>query len=180
MDKSLRQTYRVHSSGFEQWITLALFADVRNASKLRSDATNGAVSAAMLDPTLLTSPFHVLVAVNKALVQKEQLQTKTKNIYSEIIYNLSQSTNISSAFRKFAIKDASENVLLVILHSSRDGHEVNDVVCAVEGTEVNVNSISSFSDTEAIAKEYQISACESEISGLENSVVTRIVARDII
>lgn len=42
----------------------------------------------------LTSPLHVLAAVNKAVVQKEQLQTKTKNIYSEIIYNLSQSTNV--------------------------------------------------------------------------------------
>ena len=30
--------------------------------------------------------------------------------------------------------------------------KVNDVVCSVDGTEVNVNSISSFSDTEAIAK----------------------------
>ena len=32
---------------------------------------------------------------------------------------------ISSAFKKFGIKDASENVLVVVLHSSRDGHEVS-------------------------------------------------------
>ena len=53
MEKSLRQTYCVQSSGGEQWVTLALFSEVRNASKLRSDATRGAASAAMLDPTLV-------------------------------------------------------------------------------------------------------------------------------
>ena len=35
---------------------------------------------------------------------------------------------ISSAFKKFGIKDASENVLVVVLHSSRDGHEVSKAI----------------------------------------------------
>lgn len=179
MEKPLRRTYRIQSSGGEQWVTLALFSKIRNASKLRSDATNGATLAALLDPTLLTGPFHVLTSVNKSVVQKELQQTKTKNIYSEIIYNLSQSTNISGAFKKFGIKDTSENVLLVMLHSSVEGNEVDDVACKIEGTEVTVDSIASYSDPEAIAKEYQIMACEREISSLEDSVVTRIVARDV-
>ena len=52
-DMSNRQTYRVQSSAGEQYVTLVLFSEVKNAPKLRSDVTNGTISAAMLDPTLV-------------------------------------------------------------------------------------------------------------------------------
>ena len=45
--------------------------------------------------TQLCSEFHVLTAVNKAVMRRADNQMKTKNIYSEIIYNLSPSTNVS-------------------------------------------------------------------------------------
>ena len=42
----------------------------------------------------LLSPFHVLAAVNRAVVNKEQQLMKTRNVYSEIIFSLSPSTNV--------------------------------------------------------------------------------------
>jgi len=36
----------------------------------------------------------VLAAVNKAVVNKEQQLMKTRNVYSEIIFSLSPSTNV--------------------------------------------------------------------------------------
>lgn len=44
----------------------------------------------------LASSFHVLCAVNKAAVACEQNQMKTRTIFSEIIYCLSPSSNVSS------------------------------------------------------------------------------------
>ena len=43
----------------------------------------------------LVSPFHVLAGVNRAVVNKEQQLMKTRNVYSEIIFSLSPSTNVS-------------------------------------------------------------------------------------
>jgi len=41
------------------------------------------------------SPFHVVAAVNRAAVGREQQLMKTRNIFSEIIFNLSPSNNVS-------------------------------------------------------------------------------------
>ena len=43
----------------------------------------------------IASPFHVLCAVYKAVNASEQGQMKTRNIFSEIIFSLSPSTNVS-------------------------------------------------------------------------------------
>ena len=37
------------------WVSLALFTDVSNAGKLRSDATSGDVKATLLDTTLVSA-----------------------------------------------------------------------------------------------------------------------------
>ena len=39
----------------DRWVTLALFTDVSNAGKLRSEATSGGIMAALLDPTLVSA-----------------------------------------------------------------------------------------------------------------------------
>ena len=108
----------------ERFATLALVRNVTKCAHLRNQASAGLVNAALLNPTLvsqspveklrsyspaayayahfsrsiytqLCSEFHVLTAVNKAVMRRADNQMKTKNIYSEIIYNLSPSTNVS-------------------------------------------------------------------------------------
>ena len=100
-------------------MSLGLFTGVSNASKLRNDAASGKIAAALLDPKMvrpksviiiapppanvvqIVSSFHVLAAANKALVLREQNQMRTKNIYAEIIFSLSPSTNVGSATNNF-------------------------------------------------------------------------------
>ena len=38
------------------WVSLALFTNVSNSSKLRSDAVSGRIQAILLDPTLVCVP----------------------------------------------------------------------------------------------------------------------------
>ena len=96
----------------------------------------------------IVSSFHVLAAVNKALVSRDHNQMKTKSIYSEIIFDLSPSTNVSfavaslsphdhrnylivqmrSAFKTFGIKDDLRSVLCVVVHQRED----DNMVCVGE------------------------------------------------
>ena len=88
----------------------------------------------------LVSPFHVLVAVNKAIANEERGQLITRNVFSEILFNLSISNSvcvwklavlniffnifqISDSFKQFGMKDGSENILAIMLSPTPD----NDV-----------------------------------------------------
>lgn len=99
----------------ERFATLALVRNVTNCAQLRSQASAGLIEAALLNPRLvkigalilmhlfcagviqLCSEFHVLTAVNKAVMKRADNQMKTKNIYSEVIYSLSPATNVSQS-----------------------------------------------------------------------------------
>ncbi len=90
--------------------------------------------------TQVTSTFHVLCAVYKAVAARERQQMKTRSVYSEIIFALSPSTNVSNdgvlhhmtsscvqiseSFKKLGIKDTSPNVMLVALHSTEANAKV--------------------------------------------------------
>jgi EKC/KEOPS complex subunit CGI121/TPRKB len=183
MPHALARTYPMPQSleGEERFATLALVNNVTNCAHLRSQASAGLIEAALLNPRLLCSEFHVLTAVNKAVMRRADNQMKTKNIYSEIIYNLSPSTNISDSFKNFGIRDDSTDVLVVLLISDPlRSVKVNDVLGIINGEVVSLENIAEMNDTDAIKKVYKISKEECAITSLENSVATRIATRDVL
>ena len=48
-------TFHLTCCAVESWVTLVLFRGVRNAARLRIDATRGKIQAALLDPTLVSA-----------------------------------------------------------------------------------------------------------------------------
>ncbi len=49
------ETFELPCSDEEKYVSLTLFVEVRNASKLRSDLTGGKLEAALLDATLVSA-----------------------------------------------------------------------------------------------------------------------------
>ncbi|XP_064383806.1 EKC/KEOPS complex subunit TPRKB-like [Halichondria panicea] len=81
---------------------------------------------------------------------------KTRSVYSEIMLSLSPSTNISESFKKLGIKDTSQDILLVALHSNEADAKASDLLGMIEGDLTPLQGIHSCNNTQSIIKEYNI------------------------
>lgn len=75
---------------------MALFRKVTNAPELRQRliAQDQSLSYALVDASLILNPFHVLLAVNRAVHDEQNNQLKSHNINSEIVIELSPNYNV--------------------------------------------------------------------------------------
>ncbi|XP_061663927.1 EKC/KEOPS complex subunit TPRKB [Syngnathoides biaculeatus] len=161
----------------ELTVTQILFKNVRNAAELRQNAVEGKIKGALLKPTMLVSPFQVLVAVNKAVHLEKISQMKTRSLFSEVILNLSPTNNISEAFKRFGISDGDDSVLVVLVHGKEESDPFSDVASKVDGQQVPVDDLSSLSDLEQIKKLYKITP--QECGTLLDAVVCKMAAKDV-
>uniref|UniRef100_A0AAZ1Y0Z3 EKC/KEOPS complex subunit TPRKB n=1 Tax=Oreochromis aureus TaxID=47969 RepID=A0AAZ1Y0Z3_OREAU len=133
-------------------VTQMLFKEVKNAAELKKSAMEGKINGALINPTMLVDPFQVLVAANKAVHLEKVEKMKTRTLYSEIIFNLSPTNNISDAFKRFGISDGDDSVLIVMVDSKDESQDVSDIAARVEGRQVPVEELSSLSDHAKIKK----------------------------
>ncbi|CAB3987432.1 Hypothetical predicted protein, partial [Paramuricea clavata] len=77
----------------EYSISVTLFDNVSNMSELREMLVKGKLEAALVNATMVPDIFAVFLAANKAVHLSESSKTKTRNVYSEILFNLSPSNN---------------------------------------------------------------------------------------
>ncbi|KAB5549472.1 protein CGI121 [Coniochaeta sp. 2T2.1] len=96
-------------------VCLGLFRDVTNAGYLQSQllARNADFEYAFIDASSVVSRLHLLTAVYKALTVLLDGTLKTPNVHSEIVCALSASNNISEAYRRWGIIDATKDVVIV-------------------------------------------------------------------
>lgn len=163
-----------------QRVTQVLFRDVKNAAELRQSAVEGKFNGALINPTMLVSPFQVLVAANKAVHLQNISKMKTRSLYSEIIFNLSPTNNISEAFKRFGISDGDSSVLVVLVHHQDDPLLLSDIVSRVDGQQAPVDDVSSLSDTAKIKKFFKIAPQEEKIGTLLDAVVCRMAIKDVL
>lgn len=159
-------------------MNLALFTDVTNSNELRQLLVQGKLEAALLNACMVTDPFHVLVAGHKAFQVFQQEKMKTRTLHSEIIFNLSPSTNINESFKKFGILDSTSNVLLVMITQEDAVEKITEVSKLINGKLVSLNALSEICDQEKIRKIYGISDEELQCGSLQDGVVTRIATKD--
>ncbi|XP_022049574.1 EKC/KEOPS complex subunit TPRKB [Acanthochromis polyacanthus] len=160
-------------------VTQMLFKDVKNAAVLRQSAVDGKISGALINPTMLVDPFQVLVAANKAVHLQTIGKMKTRSLYSEIIFNLSPTNNISEAFKRFGISDGDESVMVVVVHKKDEVQLLSDITARVDGRQVPVEDVSSLSDPAKIKKLYKIAPQEEKCGNLLDAVVCRMATKDV-
>ncbi|KAJ0012505.1 hypothetical protein NQD34_016839 [Periophthalmus magnuspinnatus] len=173
----LTQELEVYS---DHKVTQLLFKDVKNAAELRQSAVEGKISGALISPTLVLNPFQVLVAANKAVHLQKIGKMKTRSLFSEIIFNLSPTNNISEAFKRFGISDGDSSVLVVLVHNKGNTPPLSDIVSRVNGQQVPVDDLSSLSDTAKIKKFFKITPQEEKIGTLLDAVVCRMAIKDVL
>uniref|UniRef100_UPI0037E98F16 EKC/KEOPS complex subunit TPRKB n=1 Tax=Semicossyphus pulcher TaxID=241346 RepID=UPI0037E98F16 len=161
-------------------VTQLLFKDVKNAAELRQSAVEGKINGALINPTMLVNPFQVLVAANKAIHLQKIGKMKTRSLYSEIIFNLSPTNNISEAFKRFGIPEDEDSVLVVLVHNKDESLALSDITAVVSGQQVPVEDVSSLSNHTKIKKLYKVTPQEERCGTLLDAVVCRLATKDVI
>lgn len=152
-------------------IRIRLYKDVKNVGEIRTKLFEGKLNCCLLKPSLILDPFQVAVAANKAIVA-ENLTTKT--IFTEILFNLSISKNITASLKTFGIDESDKNILVVFINKC---DEVPETVDFINGEEVNVSEICELTNIDLMKKTYKISEEEFKNNDLLDSVVSRIATK---
>ncbi len=182
-------------------LELMLFEQVTNAKAISDSIKSGAfdVEVALMNPKTVFTEDIVRLATFKAIVSMETKCMVTKTLHSEIIFNASPKTNINEAFRRFGAGPESTEILVArvcdkkkekgvvetISSSSSSGSEEcirEKIRKLIDGKEIAATSenLRRFADTSAIKKYYKIDAEELTIASLEDGVLMRIGAREVI
>ncbi|XP_018944842.1 EKC/KEOPS complex subunit TPRKB-like [Cyprinus carpio] len=163
----------------EYTVIQLLFKDVKNATELRKMAVNGEIKGALINPSMVVDAFQILVAANKAVHLHKTGKMKTRSLYSEIIFNLSPTNNISEAFKRFGISDSDSAVLIVLVHNKDETLSVDDIISKVDGQQVAVDRVSDFTDVAKIKKLYKVAPQEEECGSFLDAVVCRMAMKDV-
>jgi len=155
-------------------ISLNIYKNVKNASKIKKLVEDGTIHAAILKSDLVLDEFELLVATNKAFFQKSKNKLKTKNVFSEILFNLSPSNKISECFKLFGIDEATTNLAVICLEENYE-----DIHNLVDGDSTVVSNLAESCNKEAILKLYKINESELKTSTLLDCVVSQLAAKDI-
>ncbi|XP_076860884.1 EKC/KEOPS complex subunit TPRKB [Brachyhypopomus gauderio] len=163
----------------EYSVTQCLFKDVTNSAELRKMAIDGQIKCALINPSMILDPFQTLAAANKAVHLMKVGKMKTRSLYSEIIFNLSPTNNISEAFKRFGMSDSDNAVLIVLVHNKEEDLK-DDVVSKVKGEQIPAEHIASLSDIDKIKKLYKITPQEEKCGSVLDAVVCRMATKDVL
>ncbi|XP_019763922.2 EKC/KEOPS complex subunit Tprkb [Dendroctonus ponderosae] len=159
----------------ETSLKMQLYENVRNARELRALLMGGQLQCCLIKPQLIVAPLQVAVAANKALSSSRK--RTTKGPFTEILFNLSPSTNISQSLVKFGIEDGSDSVLVAALRGP-GFEDADEAFARVQGCAVHISQLAGLSDVAAIRKTYKIGDVEHQSVALLDSVVSRIASKE--
>ncbi|XP_066600197.1 EKC/KEOPS complex subunit TPRKB-like [Prorops nasuta] len=163
----------------ELYLTLRLYTSVENTNEIRKNILSGELPCCMLKAGLIFEPFQIVVAANKAALNKKNNQLTTKTVYTELLFCLSTSKNISQSLIEFGIDDKEEIIIAAIIHKEKEDKPILELINDnVKGKEVPIQRLSEYSDCKRIRKTYKIDEAELKVSNFIDSIVSRISIKD--
>ncbi|XP_071784131.1 EKC/KEOPS complex subunit Tprkb-like [Asterias amurensis] len=159
-------------------VYIALFKDVKNSEELKKNIMAGEIDAVLLSPKMIVDPFQLMVAANKALhIKKNGLKMSTRNVNTEVLFNLSPTRNISASFKRFGLSKEDSGLVVVTLEDDA-GEKVNAVERLVQGDIVPLDELSNFNDYSLIKQVYKVDEEELGVCSLLDAVVSRMATKD--
>lgn len=156
-------------------VSLYLYKNVENIQEVFDKILKKELPCCILKANLILEPFHIVVAANKAAINEKFNQLVTKSLYSEVIFCLSISKNISQSLTTFGITKDSKDILVVLIYEPNEKSTQEKLVFeSIKGELLPITKLSNFSDIELIKKTYKIEKDELSVSSLINSIVSRI------
>lgn len=115
------------STGETLFITL--MRDVKNSADLKRQVISQELQCGFVSPSFILDPFQIAVASDKAALARSRNKLITKNIYSEILFNLSPSKHISKSLNKFGSQEKDKNIIVIVIGTEDELNTVISQVC---------------------------------------------------
>ncbi|XP_066962096.1 EKC/KEOPS complex subunit TPRKB-like isoform X2 [Macrobrachium rosenbergii] len=156
---------------------LLLYRNVENAIDLRKMIMEGQVEASLIKPEMVVSAFQVLVAANKAVRSLEAKKMTTRSVFSEIIFNLSPTKNISESLLRFGLGDSDKDILAVVVDPDVEP-KVEKLSGQIQGQLVPLDELSSLTNVQKVTETYKITKEELTMSSLSDGVISRMACKE--
>ncbi|XP_001606178.1 EKC/KEOPS complex subunit Tprkb [Nasonia vitripennis] len=159
----------------EKYLTIYLYKDVQNIEEIHKKIISKELPCCIVKANLVLDPFQLVIAANKAALNEKYKQMVTRSLFTEVIYCLSTSKNISQSLTTFGISDDTTNILVILIHKA-EGKEIQEklVFDSISGERIPISKLSQFTDVNLIKSTYKIDKDESKVSSLLDSIVSRI------
>jgi EKC/KEOPS complex subunit CGI121/TPRKB len=82
----------------EHTLVAFLFTEVTNGRELLGLMRSGSLDASLLDPAVVLSDLHLMVAANRALKARSDGHLTTKSLHAELLFYLSPSKSVCQTF----------------------------------------------------------------------------------
>lgn len=155
-----------------------LIKNVKNIGTIRTNIVKGNWKCAVIKPSLILDVFQVVVAANRAVVSERAHTMMTKTVYSEILFNLSLTKNISQSLSKFGI-EKDNNILICFLIEDIDEKYSEEIIEQIEGECCPVSDLTKFSNLNDIKSVYKIKNVKNDVDILD-VIVNRMVTKSFI
>jgi tRNA threonylcarbamoyladenosine modification (KEOPS) complex Cgi121 subunit len=111
---------------------ILIYEDVENTEEIREALLTGKIpDFALVNPEMIVSSFHLLLAASTALMQAAQDTLSVKTLHAELLYSLAPTTNISDSFRVFGAGKSDTKLLLAFIDTPREA--IHQVMTLVKG-----------------------------------------------
>ncbi|TPX72977.1 hypothetical protein SpCBS45565_g00080 [Spizellomyces sp. 'palustris'] len=140
-------------------IHVTLFRNIRNAIDVRNLVIKGdprVPECVLINAATIVDVFQIQMACTKALLHQQQGIMRTRSLYSEILFNLSPTNNISDAIRQFGISDTTTAVAVVMVGMQAPPEEVRlRLLTLIEGEPIPLSQLQEFTDLPLINRIYK-------------------------
>ncbi|XP_073976537.1 EKC/KEOPS complex subunit TPRKB-like [Rhodnius prolixus] len=157
---------------------LILFRNVKNTKSLLDIILSSKSESeyALIRVKYICDPFQIAIAGGKSLLAKQNSRMVTKNVYTELLFNLSTTKNITKSLKTFGVE--KDDTDLILAHF---GNEISlkKVVALIDGEQVEWTELSQINNLDEINRCYNINKQEMSVTNLLDSVVTRIAIKNL-
>ena len=171
----------------EEGVQCRLFTKVTNASELsalikKRDPEHAQL--ALLSGKVILHPLQLKVAVHRAVHAHHNTKLITNSLASEVVFVVSGNNSTSQAFRKFAVNEGDESVVVVLFEANEE--KWGKVRELVKGNEVPVEDIpgelEKGADVETLISYYNLAknpAAKESKEVLLSAIVTAVASQKI-
>ncbi|CAH0701505.1 unnamed protein product [Spodoptera exigua] len=158
-------------------LKMYLIENVRNSEVIRNNIIHGVWKCAAIKPELIIEPFQVAVAANKAVLSEKYNTMVTRTVFSEILYNLSITKNITQSLSRFGI-EKDTNLLLCFL-VTEDSDTSSEILLQIEGEFIPMNDLKRFTSAKNLNNQYKLNTLEKS-QELADIIISRMVTKSFV
>jgi EKC/KEOPS complex subunit CGI121/TPRKB len=153
-------------------------SSISNFSEVMQMIQSNTMSASFIDASLLTSLFHLQVAMHKATENYKANRMVTKDIHPELVFSLSPARNISEGLRTFSANPESPAILVGVYTEHQD--VVDKTLSVIQGHQTeDLREIQKYSHESRLREIYKILDSELQTGSLEDIVVSKVAISGI-